>query len=119
MLRLAFSFFWGEGGASPPSAEETLRHSISLRMGGPMSERQYQHRALEREGVDADSKGKYDRTPLLWAAANGYEVIVQLLLKYEGIDADSKDRYGQAPLWWDMKNGHEVVVRLTRPGLQL
>ena len=36
---------------------------------------------LEREGVDADSKDSNGRTPLSWAAENGREAVVKLLLE--------------------------------------
>jgi ankyrin repeat protein len=50
-------------------------------------------------------------TPLLWAAMNGYERVVELLLR-KGMDPDSRDNFGQSPLLWAAANGHEAVVRL-------
>jgi ankyrin repeat protein len=34
---------------------------------------------LANDGVDPDSKDTDGRTPLLWAAENGYEAVVQVL----------------------------------------
>jgi ankyrin repeat protein len=34
---------------------------------------------LAQDGVDPDSKDKYGRTPLWWAAGNGHEAVVKLL----------------------------------------
>ncbi|KAF2182156.1 ankyrin [Zopfia rhizophila CBS 207.26] len=68
---------------------------------------------LEHEGVDPDSKDYEGRTPLLWAAWSGDEVVVKLLLANDGVDPDSKDsKYGRTPLSWAAKQGHEAVVKL-------
>src|SRR3712207_8931801 len=50
-------------------------------------------------GAEVDAKDKnYGKTPLSWAAANGYEAAVKLLLA-AGADVDTKDKnYGQTPL---------------------
>ncbi|RYP43045.1 hypothetical protein DL770_011882 [Monosporascus sp. CRB-9-2] len=59
-----------------------------------------------------DLKDSYGRTPLSWAAANGHETIVKLLLA-EGVEADSKDdEYGRTPLSWAAERGHEAIVKL-------
>ncbi|KAF1817634.1 hypothetical protein P152DRAFT_510823 [Eremomyces bilateralis CBS 781.70] len=62
--------------------------------------------------IEADSKDSYGRTPLSWAAANGHEAAVRLLVERVDVEADSKDSDGQTPLSWAVENGHEVVVRL-------
>src|SRR5947199_973908 len=63
---------------------------------------------------DVDSKdSEYGRTPLLWAARNGHEAVVKLLLATGKADVDSKDsKYGRTPLSWAAENGHEAVVKL-------
>jgi hypothetical protein len=53
----------------------------------------------------------YGRTPLSWAAKNGHEAVVKLLLE-EAVDVDSKDGDGQTPLSWAAGNGYEAVVKL-------
>lgn len=68
-----------------------------------------------RVQVDADSKDTfYDQTPLLWAARNGHDGVVKMLLETSKVDADSKDKYGQTPLSWAAKKRHDGVVKLLR-----
>ncbi|KAL8407763.1 hypothetical protein RB594_006559 [Gaeumannomyces avenae] len=68
---------------------------------------------LQRAGkIDVDSKDKWGQTPLWWAARNGREAIVKLLLATGKVDVESKSWGGQTPLWWAARNGHEAVVKL-------
>ncbi|KAH0538836.1 hypothetical protein FGG08_004612 [Glutinoglossum americanum] len=77
------------------------------------------NRAVEMLLHEQDSTGialenKVD-TPLSWAAENGHEAIVKLLLATGKVDVDSKDNYyGQTPLSWAAENGHEAIVKLLR-----
>jgi len=66
-----------------------------------------------RRYVNPDSSSKSGRTPLSWAAENGHEGIVKLLLRRKDINPDTADTvYGRMPLLWAAKNGHEGIVRL-------
>jgi hypothetical protein len=57
-----------------------------------------------------DSKDSYGRTPLWWAAGNGHEAVVTLLLEHKA-DIESKDDvFSQTPLSWAARNGHEAVI---------
>ena len=68
---------------------------------------------LLQKRVDIDSRDTYGRTPLSWAAENGHEAVVGLLLATGKVDADSKDTLaGWTPLSWAAENGHEAIVRL-------
>ena len=52
-------------------------------------------------------------TPLIWAAQNGNEIVVKLLLDSGKVDANSKDNlYGRTPLSRAAENGHEAMVKL-------
>ena len=58
-------------------------------------------------------KCRYGLTPLAWAAGNGYDAIVNLLLTKDNVDTDLKgSQYDQTPLSWAAKNGHKDMVEL-------
>jgi ankyrin repeat protein len=68
---------------------------------------------LAKDGVDLDLKDWSYRTSLSWAAENGHEAVVKLLVDTGKADIDSKDKeYGLTPLSWAAQKGHEAVVRL-------
>ncbi len=55
--------------------------------------------------------------PLSWAAEEGCEAVMRLLLARDSIDPDSKDNNGRTPLsWaalsWAAEEGREAVVKL-------
>ena len=52
-----------------------------------------------REEYPRTFKSQYSLTPLSWAAGNGYDAVVKLLLAKHGVDPDLKDsQYGRTPL---------------------
>jgi ankyrin repeat protein len=67
---------------------------------------------LEMDKVDVDSKDEDGRTPLSWAARNGHEAVVKMLLNTGRVDIDVRDRDGRTPLSWAARNGHEAVVKI-------
>ncbi len=67
---------------------------------------------LNLDNVEADSKDRYDRTSLSWAAAFGDKTIVKLLIERDDVEINSKDYSGRTPLSWTAGNGHETIVKL-------
>ncbi|KAN0070035.1 hypothetical protein V8E54_011616 [Elaphomyces granulatus] len=78
-------------------------------------------------GIDLNSKdGTYKRSALSWAAGNGFDVIVKLLiwgpgiswndivkpLFWKGAEVDLADRYGRTALSYAAWNGHVATVKL-------
>ena len=68
--------------------------------------------ALLKNKHDLNLKDTYGQTPLSWAADNGHETTVKLLLAKDGVDLNTKDINGRTPLSWAAYNGHEAVVKL-------
>ncbi|KAH7007605.1 hypothetical protein EDB80DRAFT_718891 [Ilyonectria destructans] len=67
---------------------------------------------VQEDALDISAKSHLDgRTALFWAAENGHEPVVDLLLR-KGIGLHSEDILDQTALYYAIKNGHEHVVRL-------
>ncbi|KAF2795659.1 ankyrin, partial [Melanomma pulvis-pyrius CBS 109.77] len=62
--------------------------------------------------VNVDSKDEHGRTPLLLAAREGHQAVVELLLKTGKVDVEPKDIAGQTPLWYAAQRGDQTVVEL-------
>jgi len=65
-----------------------------------------------RRYINPDSSCRSGRTPLSWAAENGREGVVKLLLGRGDVNPNRLDRYGRTPLLWAVRNDHEGVVKL-------
>lgn len=62
---------------------------------------------------DLNPKDGYGRTPLSWAAVNGHEAMVKLLLETGKVDVDHRaDFDGRTPLFLAAKNGHDAIVQM-------
>jgi len=69
---------------------------------------------LEREDVNPNRLDKDYRTPLWWAASEGHETVVKLLLEPEDADPNRPDKYGATALSYAASGGHERIVQLLR-----
>ena len=70
---------------------------------------------LGQKDVDPDAPHTtYGRTPLSWAAGEGHEGVVKLLLRRKDVNPNSSSQSGQTPLMLATKNGHDRVAELLR-----
>ena len=83
---------------------------------------------LKLDSIGINSKdGTYGRSALSWAAGNGFDLVVKLLVKgsinhlnvirllsisRKGVEVDSMDRYGRTPLVYAVWNKHVAVIKL-------
>ena len=72
---------------------------------------------LLKSGAEADtnttdSSSSKGQTPLSFAAENGHESIVKMLLQRDDVAADSNSSWGPTPLSFVAKNGHESIVKM-------
>ena len=76
---------------------------------------------IEIEGCDINEMDCGGNTPLAWAARNGHEGVVRILLRRDNVNPDKPDNGGRTPLMCAAWNGHEEVVRmlLGRDGVSL
>jgi len=64
------------------------------------------------EGCDINQIDCTGNTPLLWAARNGNQGVVEILLGRDGVNPDTPNAYGQTPLCCASENGHEGLVEM-------
>ncbi|OAQ61390.1 ankyrin repeat domain-containing protein [Pochonia chlamydosporia 170] len=63
-------------------------------------------------GAETEAKDSFGRTSLHWAAYEGHEAIVEMLLD-KGVDINAHDaNCGCTPLWLAASKGHESICRL-------
>jgi len=67
---------------------------------------------VEIEGCDINQTDSIGSTPLNWAAHNGHEGVVKILLGRDDVNPGKPDIYGETPLWRAAHNGHEGVVKI-------
>ena len=67
---------------------------------------------VEMEDDDTEQRNSMGDTPLAWAAGNGHEGVVEILLGRDDIDPNKPGRDGQTPLLRAVWNGYEGVVKM-------
>jgi ankyrin repeat protein len=60
----------------------------------------------------ADARDSHDQTPLMWAARNGHQDTVMLLLSIDDVNPNARDNRGRTPLIWAAIYGHKDTVML-------
>ncbi|RPA89991.1 hypothetical protein L873DRAFT_1719829, partial [Choiromyces venosus 120613-1] len=50
--------------------------------------------------------------PLCWAAQNGHEAVVKILLVLEDVRTNTPDDLNQTPLSWALSGGHNQIVMM-------
>ena len=67
---------------------------------------------VEMECCDINQMDCGGSTPLAWAARNGHERVVKMLLRRGEINPDKPDNDGRTPLWGAALSGHREVVKI-------
>jgi len=64
------------------------------------------------KGSDINQSDCMGFIALMWAAWQGNEGVVELLLARNDVNPHKPSHEGETPLWWASQNGHEGVVKL-------
>jgi len=67
---------------------------------------------VDVEGCDINQDDSLGNTPLIWAAWNGNEGVVKILLGRGDVTPEKSDRCGRTPLYCAAMKGHEGVVKI-------
>jgi len=67
---------------------------------------------IETECYDINQGDWEGFTPLTWAARQGNQEAVELLLARDDVNPDKPNNYDETPLYWASQSGHEGAVRL-------
>jgi len=67
---------------------------------------------VRMEGSDINQMDSLGNTPLIWAARNGHEGVVKILLERDNVNPDKPNNDSQTPLCQAAYNGHEGVVKM-------
>jgi len=67
---------------------------------------------IDVEGCDINQSDRDGHTPLVWAAWNGHEGVVRILLRRDDVNPEKPGHFGQSPLCHAARNGHKGVVKI-------
>ena len=62
--------------------------------------------------MQSDARDMHGRTPLHWAAENGQDAVIKLLLAQEKVDLEARDVWGQTALWIAAERDYPNVIKL-------
>ena len=104
-------------GAGLRSADTTMNHSAWRECDANVLGVLKSLFADSSKGLAIETRYKENRqVPLSWAAREGHEEMVKMLVSTTMGDADddvdTKDLDGRTPLWWAAEGGHHAVVAL-------
>ena len=69
-------------------------------------------RTLIRAGVDINTRGRCNRTPLIIASMKNHPSIIELLLSSPSLDINAKDGSGYTALYYACDRGNDRVAQL-------
>src|SRR2546421_418174 len=95
----------------PPRRQISRRLVLPIYHSMPLKPVSAQQMKSSRHGHNPNVTDTYHRTPVSWAAENGHEEAVELLVK-RGADLNLTDKLGRTPLSYAAQNGHKAVVEL-------
>jgi ankyrin repeat protein len=85
---------------------------LLLKKGAKVSSNIILKRWLKKRAKDVlNSRDKFQRTPLSYAAKNGHTAIAQLLLVHKAA-VDVRDNFQQTPLLYAAENGRTAIAQL-------
>ena len=67
---------------------------------------------IEMECCDTNGGDFWGCSPLFWAAGNGHEEVVEILLGRQEVNPDKASNSGKTPLSHAARNGHEGVAKI-------
>ena len=97
-------------GGSPPDASSPHRFS-GLHCASFFGIHQLAATLINARGYEINQSDYDGNTPLSWAARNGHDRVVKLLLEREDVDPEKPNNRNITPLSWAADKGHEGVVR--------
>ncbi|KAF4975350.1 hypothetical protein FZEAL_7848 [Fusarium zealandicum] len=103
---------WPEGRSYSVDFPRMTGLHLAAYHGVPSLARMLCHGSGMRAGLDMgiNTADSYGRTPLAWAARQGHEETLQVLMDIPGVDLDARCRRGQTPLLLATEHHHDGII---------